>query len=93
MEENFNLNAYKYFLAVIREQSVSKAAGKLGVSQPTVSYNLHTLQRELGKRLFILERNGIVPSPQALILYQRLRPVYLAFMRIIADFVRNEDCQ
>ena len=91
MEENFNLNAYKYFLAVIREQSVSKAAGKLGVSQPTVSYNLHTLQRELGKTLFILERNGIVPSPQALILYRRLRPVYLSFMKIIVEFMQEND--
>ena len=86
-----NLNLYKYFLAVIDEQSVSKAAVKLGVSQPTVSYNIHALQRELQEELFVVERNGAVPVPRALILYRRLKPVYLMFIRILKDFMKHHD--
>ncbi len=86
-----NLNLYKYFLAVIEEQSVSKAAEKLGVSQPTVSYNIHTLQRELNEQLFVVERNGAVPVPRALVLYERLKPVYLSFVQTIEDFMQENE--
>ena len=81
-----NLNLYKYFLAVIEEKSVSKAADKLCVSQPTVSYNLHELQRALQEKLFMVERTGVVPLPRALILYQRLKPVYHDLIMTISTF-------
>lgn len=84
-----NLNLYKYFLAVIEEHSVSKAAEKLGVSQPTVSYNIHALQRELREQLFVVERNGAVPLPRALTLYRRLKPVYVLFLRTLEDFTAH----
>lgn len=85
-----NLNLYKYFLAVIEERSVSKAAVKLGVSQPTVSYNIHELQRELQTDLFVVERNGAVPLPCALNLYQRLKPAYELLVQIIDDFYQEQ---
>ncbi len=83
-----NLNLYKYFLVVIEEHSVSRAAEKLGVSQPTVSYNIHELQRELGEQLFTVERNGMVPARRALVLYQRIKPVYVLLMQKIMEFTR-----
>lgn len=86
-----NLNLYKYFLAVIEEGSVSKAAAKLGVSQPTVSYNIHALQRELQEDLFVVERNGAVPVLRALTLYQRLKPVYGQLMATIEDFAQSSE--
>ena len=81
-----NLNLYKYFLAVMKEQSVSQAAKILGVSQPTVSYNIHVLQRELGEQLFTVERNGIVPTRRAILLYQPLQPIYVSLVQTIDDF-------
>lgn len=81
-----NLNLYKYFLTVVEEKSVSKAAARLRVSQPTVSYNLHELQRALQEKLFVVERTGMVPLPRALILYQRVKPVYSALMKVIEVF-------
>ena len=73
-------------MAVIEEKSVSKAAVKLCVSQPTVSYNLHELQRALQEKLFVVERAGVVPLPRALILYQRLKPVYQTLLSTIDTF-------
>ena len=84
-----NLNLYKYFLAVIEMRSVGKAAEKLGVSQPTVSYSIHALQHELGEQLFIVERQGITPLPRALVLYRRLKPAYTALTQTIDDFVQE----
>lgn len=84
-----NLNLYKYFLVVIEERSVSRAANRLGVSQPTVSYNIHALQRELGEQLFTIERNGMVPARRAMLLYQRVKPIYLCLMKTIAEFTQQ----
>ena len=81
-----NLNLYKYFFAVIEEHSVSKAAEKLCVSQPTVSYNIHELQRALQEDLFIMERSGLVPLPRAVILYRSVKPVYNQLIKTIQDF-------
>jgi len=86
MLSEVNLNLYKYFFAVIEEKSVSKAAEKLCVSQPTVSYNLHELQRMLQEKLFVVERVGVVPLPRALLLYQRLKPIYSLLIDTINNF-------
>ena len=88
---NGNLNLYKYFFAVIEVRSVVKAAAQLGVSQPPVSYSIHTLQRELGEQLFVVERQGIIPLPRAMVLYRRLKPVYLHLVQAIDGFIQNID--
>ena len=40
------------FLALVRERSSSRAAGRIHLSQPTLSQHIRELERELGKRLF-----------------------------------------
>ncbi len=85
-----NLNLYKYFFAVIEERSVSKAAEKLCVSQPTVSYNIHELQRALQEELFVMERSGLVPLPRAVYLYQSVKPVYSQLIQTIQAFDKSK---
>ena len=45
----------RYFLAVVREETISGAAETLHVTQPTLSRQLKELEEELGKKLFIRE--------------------------------------
>lgn len=90
MLTEINLNLYKYFFAVIEERSVSKAAEKLCVSQPTVSYNIHELQRALCEDLFVMERTGLVPLPRAIFLYQQIKPVYNQLLKIIQNFCEDK---
>jgi len=40
------------FLALVRERSFSRAAGRIHLSQPTLSQHIRELEQELGKRLF-----------------------------------------
>ena len=89
MLSEVNLNLYKYFFAVIEEKSVSNAAKKLHVSQPTVSYNLHELQRTLQEKLFVVDRTGIMPLPRAVLLYQQLKPIYYSLMMAINNFCQE----
>src|SRR6476620_4087438 len=46
-----NVNDFVAFIAVAREQSFTKAAAKLGVSQSALSYTIRTLEARLGLRL------------------------------------------
>lgn len=46
------LRVINYFLAVAREQNISKAAESLHLTQPTLSRQIKDLEDELGKKLF-----------------------------------------
>jgi DNA-binding transcriptional LysR family regulator len=46
-----NVNDLIAFIAVARERSFTKAAAKLQVSQPALSYTIRTLEERLGLRL------------------------------------------
>ena len=61
MLEDFRL---KVFLVVAGEKSFTKAAEKLGVSQPAVSQNIAELERGLGVRLFQRLRGETVLTPE-----------------------------
>lgn len=45
-----NVNDYLAFIAVAREQSFTRAAAQLGVSQSALSYTIRTLEGKLGLR-------------------------------------------
>ena len=52
------LRVLQYFLPVSREQSISRAAESLHLSQPTLSTQLKHLEEELGKTLMIRGTKG-----------------------------------
>ncbi len=52
------LRVLQYFLAVAREQNITKAAEALHLSQPTLSTQLREMERELGKQLLIRGTKG-----------------------------------
>ena len=47
------LRELRYFLAVAREESISKASETLYVTQPNLSRQMQKLEKELGQQLFI----------------------------------------
>lgn len=53
------------FLAVLEEGSLSGAARRLGVAQPTVRARIQALEHALGTVLFTRSVNGLVPTEQA----------------------------
>lgn len=58
-----------YFLAVFEENSVSAAARRCFISQPSVSAAIAALEAELGAQLFVRHRRGTAPTPAAAQLY------------------------
>lgn len=63
------------FCHAVKESSISKAAEKLELAQPTVSLQIQALERELGE--ILLERRGprIAPTPAGLALYELATPL------------------
>lgn len=62
------LRTLRYFLAVVREGSITAAAKSLHVTQPTLSRQLGALEDELGHGLFQRGRGGTELTEQGVIL-------------------------
>ncbi|MHB2168754.1 LysR family transcriptional regulator [Alsobacter sp. R-9] len=61
-----DLRQLKYFVAVARNGSFSKASLHLHVSQPAISEQIAALEVELGVKLFTRHSRGIMTTPQGL---------------------------
>ncbi|MGL6262302.1 LysR family transcriptional regulator [Vibrio sp. WXL103] len=57
---NIDWRAWHLFLAVAESGSLTKAAAMIDTSQPTLSRQLHQLERQLGRSLFDRSTRGLV---------------------------------
>ncbi|ARZ66292.1 LysR family transcriptional regulator [Streptomyces sp. HU2014] len=64
-----------YVVAVAEAGSISAAARRLHLTQPTLSRQLRDLERRLDVSLFAREGRGLVPTPAGLALVERARRV------------------
>lgn len=62
----YDLNLLPVFLTLMEERSVTRAAQRLGITQPALSNALTRLRALLQDPLFIRERYGMQPTPKAL---------------------------
>ncbi|MFR9727806.1 LysR family transcriptional regulator [Saccharopolyspora sp. MS10] len=57
-----NLRQYEYALTVAEEGSITAAAERLGVTQPSLSQQIGTLEKQVGVRLFARTPQGMTPT-------------------------------
>ena len=69
------LRELKYFLAVAREQSISKAAEALFVTQPNLSRQMQNLEKEIGQQLFIRGTRKITLTEAGQLLRKRAEEI------------------
>ena len=65
------LRVLRYFLTLAREESISRAAEALYITQPTLSRQLAELEEELGVRLFERGKRKITLTEDGLLLRRR----------------------
>ena len=65
------LRVLRYFLAVAREENITKAAAFLRLTQPTLSRQLMQMEEELGVKLFQRGRHRIVLTNEGRLLRRR----------------------
>ena len=81
----------KYFLAVAREENMSKAAEQLHVSQPTLSKTLKALEEELGKKLFTRHSFSISLTDEGMLLRDRAQDLVAMSDKIEQEFNTLDD--
>ncbi len=69
------LRVLKYFLAIAKEENMSRAAEILHVTQPTLSKQIKDLEEELGKKLFVRSNYSMHLTAQGQILYKRAKDI------------------
>ncbi len=83
-----SLEQIRYFLEVVRCGSLNRASEQLYISQPSLSKQVQRLEKELGCALLHRNYDGVEPTPQGMLLYERMSGVLDEFDRTI-DHVRN----
>ena len=81
----------RYFLAVAREENMTRAAEQLHVTQPTLSKALKALEDELGKKLFTRHSFSIRLTDEGVLLRDRAEDLVSMADKITQEFVTLDD--
>ena len=79
-----DLDLLRTFVAIYERRSLTLAAGMLNVTQPSVSYALGRLRRDLGDTLFVRSTRGMVPTARSEQLYAVARSAIDAIDDVVA---------
>lgn len=85
------LRVLRYFLAVVKEGTITGAANFLHVTQPTLSRQLMDLEKELGQQLFTRSSHSISLTPEGMLLKQRAQEIIELADKTEADFSNMKD--
>ena len=80
------IRTLRYFLAVAREENMSRAAEQLHVTQPTLSKALKSLEDELGKKLFSRHSFSIALTEEGELLRSRAEDLLSMADKIEQEF-------
>lgn len=69
------IRVLRYFLAIAREGSITNAANFLHVTQPTLSRQIHDLEKELGQKLFTRGSHSMTLTAEGMILRKRAEEI------------------
>lgn len=75
----------KYFLAITREQNISKAAEMLYMTQPSLSRQMQKLEKEIGKQLFVRGNKKITLTDAGLLLRKRAEEILSLYEKTQAE--------
>ena len=70
---NINLELYKTFYYVAKNESISRAANELLISQPAISKAIKTLEDQLNTNLFIRKRDGVELTETGEAIYKKIK--------------------
>ena len=85
------LRTMRYFLAVAREENMTRAAEFLHVTQPTLSKQLKALEEELGKKLFSRHSFSIQLTEEGILLRKRAEDLVKMADKITEEFLALDD--
>lgn len=81
-----DLRVLRYFLLVAKEQSFTKAAKQLNITQPTLSRQLAALEEDLGAKLFDRGGQSVTLTNEGLLLKRRALEMVDLEEKILSEF-------
>ncbi len=81
----------QYFLTIVREGSINRAAQVLHVTQPTLSRQIARMEEELGVKLFSREGKRMILTGEGLLLQRRAEEILTLVGRTQEELLINED--
>ena len=81
----------RYFLAVAREGSITRAANFLHLTQPTLSRQMQDLEQELGRQLLVRKSHRVDLTPEGVLLRKRAEEIVAMVDKTEAEFIALED--
>lgn len=70
---NINLELYKVFYCVAKNESITRAANELLISQPAISKSIKTLEEQINAPLFIRKRDGVELTETGNIIFKKIK--------------------
>lgn len=85
------IRTLRYFMAIAREENMTRAAEMLHVTQPTLSKQMQALEAELGKKLFRRHSFSIELTEEGMLLRRRAEDLLSMADKIAAEFSAMDD--
>ena len=89
--KNMELRLLRYFLTVTKEQSFTKAAEQLHITQPTLSRQMAALEDELGITLFLRNGKRTTLTDEGILLKRRALEILNLEEKTLKELKGNED--
>lgn len=86
-----DIRVLQYFLAVAREESITKAAETLRMTQPPLSRQLKDLEEELGKKLLIRGSKKVMLTEDGMLLRKRAEEMVDLMEKTKAELASSEE--
>ena len=87
-----DIRVLRYFLAVVREENISRAAEVLHITQPTLSRQIAQLEEELGTKLFVRGKH-LSLTDAGMMLRRRAEEVTELMDKIESEFTESEEIE
>ncbi len=84
-------NEIKNFMEIFHKEHLTRAALSLGITQPSLTQSLNSLESKIGQNLFHRTRQGMVPTREAKIFYRKATTLLESWNELEADFRVNRE--
>jgi len=81
------LKPLSYFIAAYEERSITSAASRCFITQPSITHAIKNLESKLGSTLFLRSRQGLTPTEQGHELYKKVKVLLQQSLQIEQSFI------
>jgi len=81
------LKPLSYFIAAYEERSITSAASRCFITQPSITHAIKNLENKLNSTLFLRSRQGLTPTEQGHKLYKKVKVLLKQSLQIEQSFI------